>query len=195
MAKRLFLLLFGLLGMMNMPIALTAADNVILTGVSDAKAVETVPLPEPEPEVAIGQVQTIADNTMAIRQEYVPIAPRVINYTVTVWIGSETEYVNTAQSLSESDIYKFRKMVYAHNRPHLMQSITNLKPGDLFTVTEGAMAQTYVVVESSSHSLANGVLDGDAGLMRRISYAMGHDLAMMTCYGDSGRWVVVADKV
>ena len=118
-------------------------------------------------------------------------------------MGSEDEYVSLASNLSYGDIYKFQKLVYAHNSSNLLGSLAYRYEGELITITEGAEATTYRVSAKVLYErTADGNLNGDKALMRDIAYnALGHDMALMTCAGTpnghggaSHRLGIYADK-
>lgn len=191
MGKRLFLfVLIGLMGLANTSGILTAADAVKVTGLNDAKAVETVALVEPEPEPEV---------IYAPAAGYAPVTPLIANYTVTVYSADII-----ADGLSYYDIYKTGMLVYGHNSSNLLGSLSNRYEGEIFTVTEGGVATNYrVAVKIWYNKTADGYLEGDPYLMGDIvDTAMNHSIALMTCagvsYGNgdaSQRLVVYADRV
>ena len=177
MGKALFLLICSVISVVVSPAVLTAADNVSLTGVSDAKAVETVVETEPEPVVAKAPA--------AGRATYAPVVPAVPNYTVTNYVGSVTEYLATYTNLSYSAIYKYGKMIYGHNSYNLLGSLRSRAVGEVITITEGGVARDYRVAAVAMYEkTADGNLNGNPGLMTQIATsAMGHDLVLFTCAG------------
>ena len=218
MAKRLFLLLIPIL-LCLVPEFLMATDSVELTRISDARTVETVVLPEPEPEpvakvesqatvtpTASQPAMTARSTTAATPVAKAPVsgsaavsaAPVVVNYTVTRYIGSAKEYNDTAYNLSYGDIYKFRKMIYGHNTGNLLGSLRSRYVGETITVTEGGVTKNYRVASVSTYTR-----DEVAKLMNKIANsAMGHDVALLTCAGNSlgngdatHRLVVLADAL
>lgn len=191
MAKSLFLIIIaGLLWVIMNPVLLSATEEVAMTGLDPIRMVETVPLPEPEPE---------------LEPEYdlMPVisVPVMANYTVTRYVGSRGEYNSLANSLSYGDIYKFQKLIYGHNTWGLLGSLVNRYPGEIFTITEGGVAREYRVADVAVYQKTdNGTLAGVS--MNSIAAGMGHDVALLTCYGTSygngdasHRIVVYADAV
>ncbi len=75
-------------------------------------------------------------------------AAKTTNYTVTKVVKSNSEYNNIAHNLSKYDIYRFNKLVYAHNSSNLLGSIKNLTMNDTFTLTENGVKTTYKVAET-----------------------------------------------
>ena len=209
MAKSLFLLFISSLIAIMSPVALTATDEVVLAGVSDARAVETVPLPEPEAEPAASAAASAVAGAPAAGVAYSAgtyTAPVVMtpNYTVTNYVGSKQEYVNTYANLSYSAIYKYNKLIYGHNSYNLLGSLGSRYVGEIINITEGGVARSYRVAAVVVYDkTADGNLNGDPRLMGQIANtAMGHTVAMMTCagvnYGNgdaSQRLVVYADAV
>ncbi len=205
MSRRFFLILFSaIMGITIAPEMLAVADTKDAIGV-DFRAVETVEIPE-TPETgdlagAAGGSDASDAGAAALATPAVPAtpaAPALKNYTITHFVADRAEYVATANNLSGTDIYKFRKLVYAHNRPYLFASITTMQAGEIFTLTEGGATRTYRVAEIAVYNLVDGALNGDRNLMQRVAYsALGHDAALMTCYGagDGQRFVVFADAV
>ena len=225
MARSLFLFVSIIFTMIMNPIMLSATDRVVLTGLDPTRMTETVPLPvvEPEtgpvadvtygawagPEVVSGSQIASSEpvmQTAAVETQYQPVvpAPVVQNYAVSIYIGSASEFNNTANSLSYSNIYKFRKMVYGHNTANLLGSLAYRYPGEIISITEGGVTTNYRVAAVVTYAkTADGFLEGDKRLMKNIATtALGHDVALLTCagtpYGNgdaSHRLVVYADAV
>ena len=191
MVKRVCLLLLScLVSIMMSPSILTATDNVELLSVSDARTVETVPLPEPEPEVeSEAFVETVyayrASTTAKAPQAGVVVAPVIPNYNVTTYIGSVSAYTASSSNLSYSEIYKYNKMIYGHNTANLLGSLAERYIGETITITEGGVARSYVVSAKIYYNkTSDGNLNNDPHLMRDIANtALGHDLALLTCAG------------
>ena len=207
MVKKVCLLFIScLVTILMSPSILTATDHVVIKGVSDAKVVETVPLPEPEPESEVVEpVIAVKSPSAGIPAVSVaPATPVIPNYTVTNYIGSRQEYMDTAMSLSYSSIYKYNKMVYGHNTYNLLGSLANRSVGETITITEGGAVNTYRVAAVSLYEkTADGNLNGDPQLMASIANtAFGHSLALFTCAGTSygngdasHRLVVFVDQI
>ena len=180
MAKRLFLLLFSaFVGISGSPEILMASDSFTLTGLDNAGITETVPLPEPEPEPEPAPVY--------VAPAPVHVAPQIVNYTVSFYIGSAKEYGETFQNLSYNGLYKFRRMIYGHNSWNLLGNLANRYVGEIFTITEGGVARNYQVMAKQVYE-KTGVssLNNDPGLMTNIATtALGYDVALLTCYGTS----------
>ena len=149
MARSLFLFTICLIAtVIGSPIMLSATDDVVLTGLNPAGMVETVPLPEPEPEpepatvsqqtvnYSAGTTAVLASNPVVEPVQNVVVTP---NYTVTRYVGSVSEYTSIAHSLSYSDLYKFRKMIYGHNTSALLGSLAYRYPGEVITITENGV--------------------------------------------------------
>ena len=179
-----------------------ASDDFALSGLNNAGITETVPIveeaPEPEP---VYTYATLAYATSVPVYE-VP-APQMANYTVSFYINTKEEYINTYQNLSYSGIYKFSKMVYGHNTWNLLGNLVNRYAGEVFTVTEGGVTREYRVADVQIYRKTENGLEDDPRLMTRIATtALGHDLALLTCYGTSygngdasHRLVVFADAI
>ena len=194
MGKRLFLLLIiCLFGVVVSPRILTAADDVVVSGVSNTGITETVPLPDPEPEV-------VSEATYApaapVAGQLTVAAPQVVNYTVTGYSGGI--------EMNPVGIVKTGSLVYGHNTWNVMGSLANRYMGEVFTITEGSAVQNYQVSAIVMYEkTADGYLNGDPYLMGDIVYgAMGHSVALMTCAGQmlgggdaTHRLVVFADAV
>ncbi len=126
-------------------------------------------------------------------QSFVPPAP---NFTVTI---NTPEII--AENLSPSDIYRFRKLVYAHNT--ILGALHSFAPGQTFTLTENGVTTSYQVSAVVTYANTESGLDGQPDLMGRIAYsALGHSVALMTCagtpYGNGNathRIVVFADQL
>ena len=187
MGKRLFLLLFAvMMGTISSSGILTAADTVEVTGLATT-GVETVILPEVEPE---------PEMPVVLAASYAPAVPRVANYTVTGYSGEIT--------LNPVGIMKTGDLIYGHNSWDLMGSLSARYAGEMFTITEGGVVQNYRVVAVVTYEkTADGYLNGDPYLMGDIAYgAMGHSVALMTCAGQmlgggdaTHRLVIYADAI
>ena len=191
MARSLFLLFISVLTVLVNPIALTAADDVEVVGLNPSGVVETVPLPEPEPE----------EPTAPSAGVYVVPS---FDYGVTMHIASISEYNSVAYNLSYSDIYRFRNLVFAHNSYNLFGNLSSAREGSIVTVRDGGAAQRYRVASIVYYNkYDNGTLENDPYLVNTISRtAMGHSIALMTCAGvplgngdATQRLVVYADAV
>lgn len=210
MAKRLFLLLFiSFMGVSLSPRFLTSADEVSVVRVDDSRAVETVPLPDPEPVVQPTPVVPVAvrNNTPA---KTVPVvaAPAAgvatsVNYTVTYQVSSKAEYNSLAYNLSFTDIYKYQKLVYGHNASNLLLSLKDRYVGETISITEGGVKTSYKIMWKQQLVMDSGTAlkapDGQTYTMGAIAKALGqYDLALMTCSGQGNtpyRWVLFANKV
>ena len=217
MVRNLFLLLIGVFAaMIGNPIFLSAYDEFQAVSVDFAGAVETVPLPEPEPEIELAPEASFetpsapmaGSNTVVMDTvSYVapiPAVSAIENYTVTYQVGSAKEYNALAYSLSYSDIYKFRKMVYGHNASNLLLSLSYKNVGDVITVTENGVISKYQIawkremLKVSANDLQD-IQTGQTYAMKDISWALNtYDLTLETCsgYGDTPfRWVLFANRV
>ena len=190
MIKKIFLLLiFSLMTVAMSPSILTAADTVNLGGVSDAKAVETVPLPEAEPEPVAVKAPVAGHMT--------PATPVISNYVVTSYVGSFDEFVRIHQSLADGVIYKYQSMVYGHSRSTALSNLGSKYAGETITVTEGGAVKSYRIAASSFYSVEqlNLVEENNRTVMDNIAFgAKGHSIALFTCEGN-GRRVVFADAI
>ena len=125
------------------------------------------------------------------------------NYQVGVTYYTREDYTATSQNLSFSTIYRFERLVYAHNSPNLFGNLGSLTPGSVFTLTEGGVTRTYRVATQAVYDNTPNGLDGDYWLMENIVYsALGHSVALMTCtgtpYGNGNstqRLVVYGDEI
>lgn len=215
MAKSLFLSIISVIvALVGNVVSLAATDEVAVTGLDTTNVVETVPLlePEPEPEPAIEEMpaapvagyNTTYSEPVAYTQPYVAPEPVIENYTVTYHVANAKEYNALAYSLSYSDIYKFRNMVYGHNASNLLLSLAYKNVGDVITVTDNGVATRYQIVWKREllKVSANDLQDtatGQVYSMGDISRALGaYDLALETCsgYGETPyRWVLFANRI
>lgn len=214
MVRKVFLLLISVLFVIiGNPVALGASDDPQAIGIDWTGVVETVPLLNSEPESEESIVETpsapMAGSNTVVENEvsYVvpmPVVPVIENYTVTYQVASAKEYNALAYSLSYSDIYKFRKMVYGHNASNLLLSLSYKNVGDVITVTENGTVNKYQIVwkREMVKVSANDLQDTQTGqlyAMKDISWALNtYDLALETCsgYGDTPyRWVLFANRV
>ena len=160
---------------------------------------------EPEVVEAPAVVQNVVETPRAVvTASYSAPVVTVHNYNVTTYVGSAIEFNEIANSLGYGQIYKFRKMVYGHNTYNLLGSLGSRYVGETITVTEGGVAKSYRVAAVVVYQkTADGNLEGNPQLMKDIANtAMGHDIALLTCYGTSygngdasHRLVVYADAI
>ena len=188
MAKRLFLLFVSsFIGIFAAPEILMASDSYTLNGVDDSKAVETVEIVKEEP--VIEEQPTPVYVNPAPAPAPAPVK-QTTNYTVTIYKNSATEYNSSATSLSYSDIYKYKKMIYGHNSWNLLGSLNDRYVGEVFTITEGGVTRNYQVTDKRIYQkTADGNLENDKNTMKDIVNARNggavYDVALMTCYGRS----------
>lgn len=183
MVKNVFLLLIAsLMTIVMSPSVLTATDDVKVTRVSDARAVETVPLPEPEPEPIV---------TKAPVAGYAPVYRAPANNVV---IGGRTlEVIPVGSTLVDAGnhVNKYGSLLYGHNSYNVFGSVLGMGVGSTFTVTYGGVTTTYRVANAITFE-KNGELlqlNGSGNFMDAVSRAvhMGahYDISVMTCAGQS----------
>lgn len=202
MVRSLFLLFIsGLIGVVMNPGVLTAADMVNVTRVSDAKAVETVVLPEPEPEpvaVAKAPVAGYAPAYVAPANN-IQIAGRTLEV---VTVGS-----TTVDARNHVNRYGSR-FLYGHNSAGVFGGLTSMGAGSVFAVTNGGVTTNYrvanvVIFEKNGDLLQlNGTGNFMGAVASGIHMGVQYDLAVMTCYGTSygngdasHRYVVFANAI
>lgn len=193
--KIIAIILSSFIGIMASPEFLSASNSVAVNGINNAGIVETV-IPEPEPEPVVYYAAAQAATPAAAPAVYVP---QIANYNVTVYSASII-----ANGLSYSDIYKTEKLIYGHNSWNLLGNLVNRTQGEVFTITEGGVTRNYVVSDIAVYAkTSDGYLNNNRLLMNNIVHnAMGHDVALMTCYGTaygngdaSHRLVIYADAI
>ncbi len=193
MAKRLFLMLFSaILGITFVPETLAQADTFSVLAV-DFRAVETVETIETVEAVeAVETAKTVKTPTQNIVPATVstPVSTTVstpvpVNYTITRVVNSRDEYAALASNLSYGDIYRYQKLVYAHNTSALLGSLSARYVGETITLTEAGATKAYLVADIRLYErTADGYLDHKRGLMGKITQtALGHSVAIMTCAG------------
>ncbi len=185
MAKRLFLMLFSaILGITFVPETLAQADTLNVLAV-DFRAVETVETIETVE--AVEAVET-AKTVKMPAQNIVPATvstPVPVNYTITRVVNSRDEYAALASNLSYGDIYRYQKLVYAHNTSALLGSLSARYVGETITLTEAGATKTYLVADIQLYErTTDGYLNHKRGLLGQITQtALGHSVAIMTCAG------------
>ena len=192
MGKRLFLLLFSaIMGIICNPEILMASDSFNLTGLNNTSITETIPIAEeamPTEDTERNASVAISANAYAASQPtYVAPIIQMTNYTISFYINSREEYVETYKNLSYNGIYKFRKMIYGHNTDNLLGSLVNRYVGETFSITEGGAERNYQVADIQVYrKTEDGNLENNKKLMSNIANtAMGYDVALFTCYGTS----------
>lgn len=184
MVKNVFLLFIAsLITIVMSPKILSATDDVDLTGVSDAKAVETV-IAEPEPEPVV---------TKAPVAGYAPAAPVAMPANNIQIAGRTIEVVGVGSTTVDAGnhVNKYGSLLYGHNSAAVFGGILNLGVGSTFTVTYGGVTTTYQVANAVMFEKNNGLLqvNGSGSFMEATSRAiyMGthYSVALMTCAGTS----------
>ena len=161
------------------PLILTAADDVTITGVSDARAVETVPLPEPEPVV-----------TKAPAAGYAPVAIPANNIVIA---GRTIEVIGVGSTALDAGghVNKYGSFYYGHNSAAVFGGVLNMGVGSTFTVTYGGVTTTYQVANAVTFEKNGDLLqlNGYGNFMDSVSRAvyMGtqYSVSLMTCAGTS----------
>ena len=197
--------LASFMGIMANPEMLMASDSVRAEDISTAKAVETV-IEEPEvatPAAATTTVNrkssTIATPVKKLPDNYIQITGRTIEIIPVSDTGVD----------AGNHVNKIGKLFYGHNSNAVFGALPGLGAGSTFTVVYGGETTTYRIAgtEIFEKNQANGrlQLDGKGNYMASIkNSARGHDLALMTCYGDpiegkpgdaTHRFVIYADEI
>ena len=211
MARSLFLLFISfIITVIGNPMILSATDEVGLTGLNPEGIVETVPLPEPVPEelptAPVAGINTIPIVSTVYTAPNTPRTPIHLDYTITYWVSSPGEYNQIYNNLSYSDIYFFRKHVYAHNSNALMGNLGMVESGDTITVNNNGVLTTYTVARKVPMTKVNATtlaVDANGAVisMNDISFAKDengnhYNMAFVTCrgYGETPyRYVVYAN--
>ncbi len=195
MTKRLIIsILYSFIGVISVPQFLAASDLVAVTGIDDKNVVETVVPVEPEPVTVAVNNTNNTDNTKVVKKSttkatYVAPAPvstpSIVNYRVTNHIGSVSEYIKTAKSLSYNSIYKYKKMIYGHNTSNLLGSLASRYVGETISITDNGQTRDYkVMLVRTYRKTSDGNLENDPYLMTDIANsAFGYDVALLTCAG------------
>ena len=217
----LIVLLSSFIGIIANPELPFASDSVVLSGINDTMAVETVISSEATEQVAESTPEKTVYTEPSHEESHVEPAyeepsyeevqyvepvyeNRVVNYNVTYYVGSSSEFNSIAHSLSGYDLYKFKKMIYGHNSWNLLGNLVERYIGENITITEGGVTRNYRVADIAVYEkTADGNLEWDSKLMGRIAKtAMGHSVALFTCHGTnygngdaSHRLVVYADEI
>ena len=224
MGKRLFLLLLAsFIGIANAPEVLMASDTVELTGLDNARIVETVPIAEEEPVQEEAPAPEPARNVAAHNTSTVaaPVytAPVLENY---VSIGGRTiEMIDSNDTRNDAGRYVARYndyFLYGHNSAAVFDVLYRVSVGEVFSVSYGGVVKNYqiknIVIYRKTDSVTLQIDDtghsanGEEVKMRYV--AQGKDraggiqygIALMTCYGTSygngdasHRLVVFADAI
>ena len=214
MAKKFFLaFLIGLTSVFLCPSTLTAADNFLARqpdydNFNDYMSSKLEEVATADTDVSDTWTGNITESLLprfnngpAISVPAAGVAQ--VNYTITYVIGSAAEYNNISVSPSYSDIYRFQKLVFAHNAANLLGNLSSLTPGEAITITENGVAKSYIVVSTETIPKINNYLNNDPQFINKLAYgANGHSLALLTCagtmYGNgdaSHRLVVYVDAI
>lgn len=196
MAKGLFLLLMSnIIGLVFGVSFLSATDTVDVKK-PGFSAVETI---IEKNKVENDFIESSNDSSVEYLASYSNPVFYPTNYTVTAVTGEIVAYP------SYYDIYRTGKFIYAHNSSGLFGNLNYLEYGEIFTITEGGVTQSYQVMDKVVYekSLESGLLNGSKSLTKAVEYeANGYDVSIMTCYGTiygngdaSHRLVVFANAV
>ena len=209
MIKSLFLLLIGgLIGVICNPGWLAAADNVVLSGLNPDGIVETVVLPEPEPEEVSAPEVVLA-----------PEAGRTVQYTMPanyIAINGRTialEYTDsTAENAGAATLAWYHsggKFIYGHNTGNVFGFLDVAYDGGWlmgmnFTVSMDGETRNYTVADyrvydrTGDYTLGyEGYSYGMAPIMRAelldapTHTTVPYRMAIMTCYAGSTQRLVV----
>lgn len=214
--KRILTGFFGaIIAILANPLMLEA-DSGILPHAPSTQ-VQTVIETSVEPEAATQEAQATAAYAVAPANNLsaaFPAADLAANltaapsaseatYTITMVMRSAAEYEATSQNLSYADIYRFQKLVYAHNSANLFGGLSALAPGQTFSLSESGITRQYRVAAQAVYANTPTGLDGDPELMGEVAYeALGHSVALMTCAGipygngnSTARLVVYGDEI
>ena len=179
MVKNMFLLLIAsLMTIVMSPTVLTATDDVTVTRVSDARAVETVPLPEPvvakAPVAGYAPVYQAPANNMLIGGRMLEVIP----------VGSTLVDAG-------NHVNKYGSLLYGHNSYNVFAPVLNMDIGSTFTVTYNGVTTTYRVAYTKTFE-KNGELlqlNGSGDFMDAVSRAVymgtSYGISVMTCAGQS----------
>lgn len=198
MAKQLFLaFLVGFTSIVLCPTVLDASDSFIARQ-PDFSAFESY-LNEQETiakEAEAKQAEIIADIEAAAHSNQsvftrlansTPISTpnagaNILNFQITRSIAY-SEY-EAASSDPGNNIYRFAKLIFAHNTPALFGNLATLTPGQTITLTENGQTHSYRVATSEVVPKINGYLNGDPYFVNNLAYkAGGHSFALLTCSG------------
>lgn len=170
------------------------------------EAAEIVKLPEKE------LISAISTESVTEKAEITTLAA---SYTTPKASASPNGYVvtKTTSSLvakpSYQDIYRTKKLVYAHNSANLFGNLKNLRMGSTFNLIESGIVTTYKV-SAIEHYMKNaegtdlGRCDANwqnctgKWMNGIVSTALYHDVALMTCHGGADtpyRLIILADKL
>ena len=194
MAKSLFLLLISNILGLTFGASFLSATDTILPEAPGYDAVQTVTMPEIDENI----IEEPSSEPF-FEEHYAEAVFLPTNFTVTVATGEIVEYP------SYYDVYRTGKFIYAHNTSGLFANLPYLKYGEIFTITEGGLTQSYQVMDIGIYekSQANGLLNGSRAVTKAVEFeANGYDVSMMTCYGTmfgngdaSHRLVVFANAI
>lgn len=217
MAKRLFLLfVFSLIWVIISPQFLMAEDAVRVSNLDTSGFVETIPLPEPEPEIIEkAEVSSYTEVSYAGFSNNVTIEAPVRSFDYIDIVGRKIEIINVSDTSVDSSnhVNKYgEKFLYGHNSSNVFGNLVSVGVGNRFVVNYGGVLFNYQVVRTMIYekNVERGTLqlNGEGNYMRAVSNAIDrdsgtqYDLAIMTCYGTSygngdasHRFVVFANRV
>lgn len=183
----IMMLLSSFIGIFSNPEILSASNSVAVTGLDNSNIVETV-IPEVEEPVYEASYETYYETSY--ETSYEAPAPQMQSYWVSIYTGGNPRTV--VEYPSYSDIYQTGKLVYAHNTAGLFGDLKDLHNGDMLMV-DGV---TYKVSNREEYA------EADVPMAKLIRDALGHNIALMTCYGveygngdASHRLVIFADAI
>ncbi len=213
MAKRIFLLfLISFISIFSVPEFLMASDTVKLTGLDNARVVETVPIVEAEPEpemesesepVSAPVAEPSRATVAAPVVTPVYVAPVLQNY-VTIG-GKSIEMFDSTDTAIDAGKHVARyndgTFLYGHNSPEVFRTLYYVNRGEIFSVTYGGVTKNYRVEDKIIYRKIdkyNLKVDDNSSYINGQDVPMsavagGYDkkggkkynIALMTCYGDS----------
>ena len=207
MARSLFLLTISCIAtIISSPVMLSAADEVVLTGLDPEGIVETIPLPEPEPEPepVYQTLSTITYTAVAPAPVILPANNIQINGR-TIELGYTGSTGEDAGGLTYAWYYSSETFIYGHNSANVFGFLNSAYDGNWlkgmnFSVNMNGGSQNYTV-------LVYRLYDYDASQPYYLWYNGGktkmgpiigaqldgtqYRMAIMTCYAGSSKRLVV----
>lgn len=208
-----WLFLASFLGIMANPEILTASDSVKISDLNQNNLTETI-IPETttrtEFETVAPGVTTKYERTTFATNTTEALAPVVNAPSDYIKIAGQTINIVTVDNTTVdagNHVNTVGKLFYGHNLPNVFGGLKNLSTGDTFAITFNGVTTKYrinkIMIFEKNLETGRLQIDGKGNYMTSIkNTALGHDVALMTCAGESltggdatHRLVILADKI
>lgn len=142
----------GLGGLVSSQMNIVAADQLPNFEATATSGDEVAPLDStllseiaPVAEAEMADLSESPEMSQTYSYSYTYSTPVNTTPNFTVSVRNDSQILKT---LSYSDIYRFKNLVYAHNSSNLFGVLSSYAPGTVFNITENGVTTSYRVAET-----------------------------------------------